>query len=123
MGDSPRSYPGPGPTPHAHDTACTRGRRLNRKDSTLYVVNGAIMALTFFLLRVVLMGWLVVRNLVVLRAPFFALPPSTVVVTTLGCAVGYPMQLMWFSKIVSGIVKILSGTPASKLKSYGEKKK
>jgi hypothetical protein len=75
----------------------------------LYTINGLCMAISFFVLRVCFMGWLFVRYVVVLRAGFFALPPTTWL-TVLACyAFGYPLQLFWFRKIAIGIVKVLSG--------------
>ena len=36
------------------------------KDGLLYMINGVILLLSFFLLRVVLMGWVFLRTLVVM---------------------------------------------------------
>ena len=73
----------------------------------LYTVNGLCMALSFLVLRVLFMGWLFVRYVIILRAPFFALPPTTYL-TVLSCyAFGYPLQLFWFRKIALGIIKVL----------------
>lgn len=87
-----------------------------RKDGALYLVNGALMALSFFALRVCFMGYLVYTYLFALRAAVFALPPSTVAALGSGFAFGYPLQLFWFQKIATGLVKVLRGGPGGKAK-------
>ena len=82
---------------------------MNKKDGLLYYANGAAMTLSFFALRIAWMGWLIFRNLVVLRTQFLALPNSTIAVVFFGVVVGYPLQIMWFQKIVSGLIKVLGG--------------
>ena len=82
-----------------------------------FMVNGVVMALSFFVLRVLMMGGMFVRYVVLLRAPFFALPPSTWAVV-LGCyGFGYPLQLFWFSKIFKGVLKVLGITKPSAKKT------
>ena len=46
------------------------------KDSTLYALNGVLMAISFFLLRVLGMGLIGVRVFIVERERFFALHPA-----------------------------------------------
>ena len=81
---------------------------LSHKNSPLYVINGILMAVSFFVLRIVLMGGLFVYNEVYLHASFFTLPPSTVAILLLGSVIGYSFQILWFHKIVCGLVKALS---------------
>ena len=83
---------------------------LKMMDGPIYYANCAAMAVSFFALRIVWMGWLIVRNIIVLRSDFFALPISTVALVFFGVVVGYPMQVMWFHKIAAGLIKVLRGS-------------
>lgn len=89
----------------------TNGRwflaELKRTSGPLYLVTGGCMALSFFLLRVLLMGYFFVRYVIVLRNSFFALPPAIYLTILLSYAFGYPLQLFWFRKIVLGLLKAL----------------
>jgi len=75
----------------------------------IFMANGVLFALSFLVLRVLLMGGLLVRYAVVLRGAFFALPTSTYLTVLGSYAFGYPLQLFWFNKIVKGLLKLLSG--------------
>lgn len=81
---------------------------LNREHTLLYLVNGILMTVCFFVLRIVFMGGLFVYNEVYLHASFLTLPPSTVAVVFLGSVIGYSLQIFWFHKIVCGVVKALT---------------
>lgn len=81
---------------------------LNRKHTLLYLINGILMTVSFFVLRIVFMGGLFVYNEVYLHASFLSLPPSTVAVIFLGSVIGYSLQIFWFHKIVCGVVKALT---------------
>ena len=81
-----------------------------RKSHPLYLANGAMMALSFLLVRVLLMGWLGWRHFVVLRAGFFGLPGWTNASIIAGYLFGYPLQLFWFRKIVAGLFSALLGS-------------
>ena len=89
----------------------TNGRwflsELNMKDGLLYIVNGAMMMISFLFLRIILFGWLLFRNMVILNGELLSLPYTTIAVTLFGFVVGYPMQWLWFSKIVQGLLKLL----------------
>jgi hypothetical protein len=67
------------------------------------------MAVSFFLTRVLMMGYIAFHFFYVLRDQFFALPPSTYGVILLSYCFGYPLQLFWFYKIAKGIIKLLFG--------------
>jgi hypothetical protein len=111
---------------HCHGVACgllllectatfTNGRWIlatlggSWKDGTLYVVNGALMAVTFFFSRVLMMGWLAFHYFFELREQFFALPVSTTGIILASYCFGYPLQLFWFYKIAKGLARALSG--------------
>ena len=81
---------------------------LGMKDSFLYVANAVLMAVSFFWLRVVFLGWLLFDRLVCRHEQFFAMPAPTVAVITLGCVSAYPLQIVWFCKIVAGLRNLLS---------------
>ena len=89
----------------------TNGRwflaELKRTTGPLYLVIGTCMAVSFLLLRVLLMGFLFVRYVIVLRDSFFALPPTVYLSILLSYAFGYPLQLFWFRKIALGLLKAL----------------
>ena len=76
------------------------------KSSPLYVINGIAMTLLWFLLRVLLFGWIGLR-LFQMRASLLTLPPLYFYTTVLSFAVGYALQLFWFSKIFKGALKVL----------------
>lgn len=57
--------------------------------------------------------------MIYLHAQFLALPSSTVAVVVIGCGIGYPMQVLWFSKIVAGLRKALHGKAAADPKASG----
>ena len=66
---------------------------------------------SFFILRIVLFGWLLFRNTYLLSDQLMTLPVSTLAVVLFGFFVGYPMQWLWFQKIVQGLMKVLRGKP------------
>ena len=43
----------------------------------------------------------------------WALPTSTIAFVAFGTVVGYPMQILWFSKIATGLIKVLKGASSS----------
>ena len=81
---------------------------LNRKNTFLYLINGILMAVSFFVLRIVFMGGLFVYNEIYLHASFLSLPSSTVGVISLGSVIVYSLQIFWFHKIVCGLLKALT---------------
>ena len=87
---------------------------LGQKNTTLYVVNGVLMALSFFLLRILYAGWLVMHYGVGQGALFSDLSVSTRAVTFVGFAFGYGLQIFWFRKIVQGMIKALGGGKGKK---------
>lgn len=75
------------------------------KDTTLYIVNGALMALSFFLLRIVGMavfGWRILMTI----DKLMELPLTTYGLLLPCYVVGYMLQLMWFRKIFEGLIKV-----------------
>jgi hypothetical protein len=87
--------------------------KANMKDGSLYVANGLLMTLLWFLFRVVLFGWLGFR-LFQMRESLFALPNLHMFAAIFSYAVGYTLQLFWFQKIMKGALKVLAGGNKSK---------
>jgi len=82
--------------------------RAGMKAGSLYVVNGLLMTLLWFILRVCLFGWLGWRMITAMRASILALPPLYFATAVFSYVVGYSLQLFWFSKIFKGALKHLS---------------
>ena len=84
------------------------------KDTTLYLVNGVFMFLSFFTLRVVFNWWLFLTRFV-LHWDEFSLTPLYIRVE---CLVLFPinlcLQLLWFQKILMGVLALLRGGKAGK---------
>ena len=93
------------------------------KTTALYAANGVMMAISFLLLRVMLMGWLGFRAFYQFRVQFFDLPTFTVVVM-LSCFVfGWGLQLFWTQKVFAGLVAHLAGRSRGGGGSSEEKQK
>lgn len=82
--------------------------KANMKDGMLYVVNGLLMTLLWFLFRVLLFGWLGFR-LFQMRESLLALPNLYLFAAVFSYGVGYALQLFWWNKIFKGAMKVLSG--------------
>ena len=78
-----------------------------RKASPLYALNGVLMALAFLVVRVVGMGLVGLKVFLLGRGSFFALPPAQVALLLPIFGFGYGLQLVWFQKIVAGLVAFL----------------
>merc|ERR1711990_1292262 len=81
-----------------------------RKSHPIFLANGVMMAVSFLVVRVLLMGWLGWRHFVVLRHELLALPGWTTATVVAGYLFGYPLQLFWFRKIVAGLFAALRGS-------------
>ena len=80
--------------------------RCGQRDSTLYVVNGLAMTLSFFVFRVLGFLWMGTR-LVAQREGLLAMPPWATGSILLSYGVGTALQLFWFRKMAQGVVKAL----------------
>lgn len=83
------------------------------KDSRLYVANGLLMTLLWFVLRICLFGWLGVR-LYVMRSDLLSLPNFLIFILLQSYATGYALQIFWFRKIFKGALKTLRGGTSKK---------
>ena len=87
------------------------------KDTKLYVANGIAMFLAFFALRVVFNWGLAIARFWLQYDAFFGTQPTYVIASIL---LFYPinlvLQLMWFQKILKGILALLLSGGGSKKK-------
>jgi len=83
------------------------------KNSSIYLINGIMMTVLWFLLRVVLVAWVGFR-FYAMRKQIFSLPPLHISTMVLLYVVGFSLQLLWFRKIVKGALKALAGSRHSK---------
>jgi len=79
------------------------------KDSKLYIYNGAVMFVSYFLLRVVFNTWLCFTRLWVQRDALFQLPMGIYTLTIACVPANLGVQYLWFSMILKGIIKLLFG--------------
>jgi hypothetical protein len=79
------------------------------REGSLYVVNGLIMTLLWFLIRVVFCGWMCYR-LVEMRVTLMTLSPFSLSTVIFSYCVGYALQLFWFKKIFKGALKVVFGS-------------
>jgi hypothetical protein len=80
------------------------------KETTLYMVNGALMFLSFFGIRIVYNWWIYLLRFWSQGALMWALPNTVVVVLfNILYPVNLSLQMIWFYKITTGIIAILSG--------------
>mgnify|MGYP006165232413 CR=1 FL=1 len=78
------------------------------KQTTLYVVNAVLILLSWFVLRVVMLGWLLWQRVYVQSEAFFGLGQPIVGAFLVIFGLMYALQIYWFWKIVSGLLVILS---------------
>lgn len=86
------------------------------KDTTLYIVNGFMMFLSFFILRICFNWWLFLQRVWVQRDTFGELPLWFRFIVLTLFPVNLMLQMMWFQKICKGIFALLfgSGSKSSK---------
>ena len=78
------------------------------KASPLYLANGILMLVTWFVLRVVVFGWMGVR-LWGMRLQVATLSWDRIVMVIGSYGIGYALQLFWFRKILMGAIKAVLG--------------
>ena len=88
------------------------------KDTALYLANGVAMFVLFFALRVVFNWGLAITRFWLQWDAFFGTQPTYVIASIL---LFYPinllLQLMWFQKILKGILALLRGGSSQKKKT------
>ena len=88
------------------------------KASALYLANGVVMFVLFFALRVVFNWWLAITRFVFQWDAFVGEQPRYIVAADLlFFPINLFLQLLWFQKIVKGILALLGGGAASKSKA------
>lgn len=77
------------------------------KDTTLYLVNGVCMTISFFMLRVVFNWWLFITRFVLQREAFLMQPIWIRYFYYFLFPTNLALQLLWFKKIIDGVLKLL----------------
>ena len=77
------------------------------KSSPLYLLNGILMTVLWFIFRILLFCWLGWR-LWIMRSSVFALPTVHVMLVFYSYCVGFILQIFWFQKILKGVFKALA---------------
>lgn len=81
--------------------------KAGQKNTTLYVINGAIVTILWFLIRICFFTWVGFR-VFMFRSDLFTLRAYQVATVVLSFVGAFALQIFWFSKIVKGILKVLS---------------
>lgn len=87
---------------------------MDYKDTVLYMVNGGLMAILWFLFRIILYGWIFAQLFSLLpriskhqNAPYMLYVCAEVLV-------GYVLQFYWFERIAQGALRTLGCLPPKK---------
>jgi len=86
------------------------------KESVLYTINGVLMFLSFFVVRVVFNWWLYLSRFWWQRELMWQLPPAIVVSFNCLFPVNLALQMLWFVKIAKGLLAVLSRCHADGLR-------
>uniref|UniRef100_A0A7S0Q245 TLC domain-containing protein n=1 Tax=Coccolithus braarudii TaxID=221442 RepID=A0A7S0Q245_9EUKA len=86
------------------------------KESWLYIINGLVMFVSFFLLRVVFNWWIFFNRIALRTEDMLKLPTHLMVLTYILYPINLGLQLLWFQKILSGVLALLSGKSKKKSK-------
>jgi len=86
------------------------------KNTTAYLVNGILMTVSFFVLRVVFNWWLFITRYYLQRAAFLMQPAWLRWLYYFLYPTNLALQLLWFKKIMDGVMKLLAGGDASSKK-------
>ncbi len=73
---------------------------------TLFLVNGVLMTILWFILRIVLMGWVGLK-MVALQETLWKIPIVTAWSAVITYTIGYGLQVFWFHKILRGCLKVM----------------
>lgn len=77
------------------------------KDTKLYLVNGVLMTVSFFVLRVLFNWWLFYTRFFAQRAAFLEQPIWMRWFYYFLYPTNLSLQLLWFKKIIDGVLKLL----------------
>jgi hypothetical protein len=84
---------------------------MKTESPTLYVLNGAMITISWFLLRICFYGWMIINYVYLLWAELMAYDNHMhTFVVVFGMAGGYVLQVVWFKKIFVGMMKALSAS-------------
>jgi len=84
------------------------------KQTLFYQINGALMTILWFIIRIVLFGWSGYYYIYQMNSSLSILPLTHQSVVFGGFILGYWMQIVWFSKIMKGLLKMLKKPKESK---------
>ena len=85
------------------------------KETKFYIANGVVMFLLFFALRVVFNWWIFITRFILHWDEFTTQQPTYIAAADLFFfPINLALQLLWFSKIVKGILALLSGSSKKK---------
>lgn len=91
--------------------------KLGWRNTTLYLVNGMIITVTWFLLRILFMGWYLYIFAYEKWGELVGFDNKQLMFVVLaGFVGGYGLQVIWFQKILSGMLKVLSSSKSSSKK-------
>ena len=77
----------------------------------LYLVNGALITLSWFLLRICFYGWMIFKFVFQLWSDLISYDNHLhTFVVVFGLVGGYVLQVVWFKKIFAGMMKALSAS-------------
>ena len=98
------------------------------KDTKLYLVNGVLMTVSFFVLRVLFNWWLFYTRFFAQRTAFLQQPIWMRWFYYFLYPTNLSLQLLWFKKIIDGVLKLLGvgqggGSEAKNAKIAKAKKK
>ena len=84
---------------------------LKTSSPTLYLVNGAMITVSWFLLRICFYGWMIFNYVFRQWSDLMSYDNHLhTFVVVFGMAGGYVLQVLWFKKIFAGMMKALSAS-------------
>jgi hypothetical protein len=86
--------------------------KANKKDSTLYLINGVLITVIWFILRIG--GFLWIGSRMWIMSPQIAqLSFKEQLIIPSSYIIGFALQIFWFSKILKGALKTIFAKPSS----------
>mmetsp|Transcript_28438 Transcript_28438/g.33651 ORF Transcript_28438/g.33651 Transcript_28438/m.33651 type:complete len:87 (+) Transcript_28438:711-971(+) len=85
------------------------------KNTSLYVVNGLLMTVLWFIFRILMFAWLGYR-IYKSKDALMTLSTFKIIAILITYIVGYALQIFWFSKIFKGALKVLRSQNNNKKK-------
>lgn len=87
------------------------------RQSSMYLINGVMITLSWFVLRISFFGWVTYRYTYALFPVLLSYNNyHHMAVTLVGFGGAYGLQVVWFQKIVAGMLKVLLGSKSKSVK-------